>query len=251
MTGAPRHYSREEIAAIAQSLLTQYPAAALSLHRSDFRWKQTVLPAAWHFRKSLANQLDAALATKSLAQLLVVADAIYEWGFGIRIPAAVRRDALFLPTLRRTLLAFRVAPPGNYATCVFPLDALLGIKGLGIASVSKWICMVDQGLFAIYDSRVSIALLDVGLPCGCRAFPIVGRRPVRGLSAWPADSQVSNDPSRAARSYVDYLHVLAQLRRLHRRHYAARVEMALFMAGEDRWPAAGGRPRPLRRGMWT
>lgn len=226
------------------------PRAWLGLQRRNSRWKQTVLPAGWHFRKSLANQLAAALATGSLAQLLVVADAIYEWGFGNRIPAAFRQDALFLPTLRRTLLAFRLAPPGNYATCVFPLEALLGINGLGIASVSKWICTVDQGLFAIYDSRVSIALLDVGLPCGCRAFPIVGRRPVSGLSAWPAASQVRNNPSRAARSCVDYTHVLAQSRRLHRRHYAARVEMALFLAGEDKWPATGARPRPLRRGMW-
>jgi hypothetical protein len=247
----PRHYTDFEIRAITQDFLLRYPPALLSALRGSFTWGTVELPTAWLTRKQLAAALDAALTTGSLSALLAAADRIFLWGFGQGIPQSVRGDPSFLPALYEALLRFRLTPRGNYRACVPALARLLCIKDLGIASVSKWICLLDQERFAIYDSRVSVALLNVAAPCGSRAFPVVGRRPIKGVLAWQADSQVNNDPWRAARVYVDYLHVLEQVRVLHRRHYAARIEMALFMAGGPMWRPPGARRRPMRRGMWS
>lgn len=89
-----QYYCEKEIAAIARRLEALYPAAILSSHQRNFRWTQIVLPVAWHFRKSLTSQLDSALSSNSLHQLQGVAEAIYDWGFGNRIPAALRQPCV-------------------------------------------------------------------------------------------------------------------------------------------------------------
>ncbi len=130
-----------------------------------------------------------------------------------------------------------------------PLSKLLSHNGLGIATVSKCVCFVNQTRFAIFDSRVSIALRNVTIE-GHRAFPVVGRRPSGGRIAWTSTPLLSVSPICTARAYIDYLQILGHLSNTIDGMNAAQIEMALFMAG-DVWPSDGEVLKPLLRGIWS
>jgi len=154
--------------------------------------------------------------------------------------------------LDRLLSAWRV--PGLTAdqreAKVSTLADLLSIKHVGIALASKWLCFVNQQTYAIYDSRVSLAMRDLAID-GNRVFPIVARRSLKEKPAWRADS-VARHPKRMAESYWSYLRVINRAKDLIGPHkgeqrglYPAEVEMALFMLG-DVWPDPQSR-LPLRK----
>ncbi|HSI48940.1 MAG TPA: hypothetical protein VLA61_11760 [Ideonella sp.] len=125
---------------------------------------------------------------------------------------------------------------------------LLSLARLGIATVSKWICFVDQGRYGIFDARVSIALRYVAVGHE-RAFPIVGCRLIKGQRAFRNDTSVTSNPTRMVRAYLDYLEVLSGVA-VQAAMLPAEVEMALFMIG-DVWADGHRTPAPLRRGMWS
>lgn len=243
------HYSDEEVNQIAAAALDRYPQVSLHEFYRGFLWQGVGLPVAWSKRNALELQLKTALRSGNLASLRTAADDIHTWGFGSGIPSALDVSPGFWGDLQRALKAFQAASGGALLMCEKPLAGLLEHQRLGIAKVSKWVCFVDQSRYAIFDSRVSIALRSVTTADGQRAFPIVGRRPSGGRSAWPANSEVLSSPSRTARCYIDYLRVIETVSSAVSPQSPAQVEMALFMAGNV-WPSGNPQLPPLQRGMW-
>jgi hypothetical protein len=132
------------------------------------------------------------------------------------------------------------------------LIRLLSHKNIGIATASKWVCFIDQNKYAIFDSRVSIALRALTAEANRneykRAFPIIPRRAMGGHIAWTADWIVSR-PERIARAYMDYLDVLKGVTGKQNVLNPAQVEMALFMLG-DIWADDQPPLLHLTQGMW-
>ena len=243
------NYSQESISEIAASILEIYPTDQLQILYRTFCWQNIVLPEAQNKRNDLSAALITALKSGHATALRSAADNIHRWGFGRPISAAVRESLAFWSDLEAMLTVFAEMREDEIYQSVEPLSKLLSHNGLGIATVSKWVCFVNQTRFAIFDSRVSIALRNVTIE-GHRAFPVVGRRPSGGRLAWTATPLLSSCPIRTARAYIDYLQVVGRLTNTIGGMTAAQIEMALFMAG-DVWPSECEVLKPLARGIWS
>jgi hypothetical protein len=243
------NYSEEALNEIAASILEIYSAEQLLILYRTFCWQNIVLPEAQNKRNDLSAELISALKSGHATALRSAAENIHHWGFGRPISVAVRESLKFWSDLEAMLAAFAENQDDEIYKCVEPLSKLLSHNGLGIATVSKWVCFVNQTRFAIFDSRVSIALRNVTFE-GHRAFPVVGRRSSGGRLAWTATPLLSSSPLRTARAYMVYLQIVGRLSNTIGGMTAAQIEMALFMAG-DVWPSEGEVLKPLLRGIWS
>jgi len=111
----------------------------------------------------------------------------------------------------------------------------LKIKSIGIARLSKWVCFLDQEAYAIYDSRVSLALRRLRFD-GQRAFPTIGRRS-SAKTKYPYQSYLGKDSFQVAENITSaYLNFLALLDALKLRYHissSSEIEKGLFMLGQD------------------
>ncbi|MET3622545.1 hypothetical protein [Burkholderia ambifaria] len=199
----------------------------------------------------LEKNVQDALRLKSVTLLREAANEIHLWGFGSKLPGSIDRKDWH----ERLRIALELWCDDNSTrTSLTAAFASLHDTGVKIARVSKWLCFLDQRRFAIYDSRVSVALRDCCDDQGRRAFPIVPRRAPKGANQWPGATIMS--PERSADVYVDYIAVtrltarmlndrkIGQLGASWRQDnpesgwWPVHVEMALFMAG-DVWPNHG------------
>lgn len=104
------------------------------------------------------------------------------------------------------------------------LEQCLRTPHVKIARFSKWLCFIDQSKYAIYDSRVSLALRQIKLD-GKRVFPTIGSKTKdRPTGASPAGKHMSE----VYMLYLDLLHSQLPRTKLTR---VADIEMALFMLG--------------------
>jgi hypothetical protein len=243
------NYSQKSLVDIVASVFEIYSTEQLRSLYNTFRWQKIVLPAAETKRNDLSVSLVSALKSGHRADLESAANDIHVWGFGRSIPDSVRNSLSFWSNLGAALNAFSEKHDDEIYQCVEPLAKLLTHERVGIATASKWVCFVDQKRFAIFDSRVSIALRNVTID-GHRAFPVVGRRPSGGRLAWATTPLLNASPIRTARAYIDYLKVVGNLSNIIGHLTPAQIEMALFMAG-DVWPSEGEVLRPLLRGIWS
>ena len=115
------------------------------------------------------------------------------------------------------------------------LAKCLKTPNIKIATFSKWICFTDQSNFAIYDSRVSLALRKIKIDKK-RFFPTLGSR----AKGRPQSDYIGSNASSAADQmagkymvYLDLLHSILSATTLSR---VTELEMALFMLGtEDKY----------------
>lgn len=215
---------------------------------ATFEWDGQTLQAAWATRQALARAGFHDTVEE-------YAERVHKWGFGTLVRASVRQHAAFSPSMQTLCRTWSEEPrPWNRCAGIDDLMALLGIKYLGIARVSKFVCFLDQDRYAIYDSRVSYALKDLTLDGIRRVFPFVGGRPVKNAQYVLADPIVSK-PRYATAVYIVFLRLLQRVAEkleesggitdptlqqvIGERRTPALLEMALFMAGRDRRKTAG------------
>lgn len=211
--------------------------AALDTGRyyANFEWAGVGMPDAWKARERLEQ-----LGKCALVDPMRFADEVHKWGFrNAPVKEAVRKNPHFEPALKNLLLTWT---QGGLSAESKPhklraLTEMLQIPLVGIATASKWICFLNQGSYAIYDSRVSLALREIVVN-GCRPFPIVSRRSLADKKAWRQDLG-KGQAKLMAEAYWAYLLTLESLATVDRRtvvpSLAANVEMALFMMGNV-WP---------------
>ena len=208
-----------------------------------FEWDRQALRPAWASRQALAS--DGFRDTVEH-----YAERVHKWGFGTSVRASVRGHTAFSPSMRALCQAWSEQPhPWSCPVAIDNLIALLDIKYLGIARVSKFVCFLDQDRYAIYDSRVSYALKDLTLDGIGRVFPFIGGRPVKNAQYVLADT-VATKPRHMAAVYIGFLRLLQRVAEklnerggiadpalqqvVGKRWTPALLEMALFMAGQDR-----------------
>jgi len=239
------NYSKKSLNEIAESLFGIYSPERLQLLYSTFSWKNQVLPAAEIKRSDLSKELNLSFSSCEFTGFQRAANNIHIWGFGRPIAAQLQGNPAFWSDLKMTLESFSENRGDDIYKCLKPITRLLTHNRLGIATVSKWVCFVDQANLAIFDSRVSIAMRNVKIE-GYRAFPVVARRASKGHRAWRASTL---SPIRTANAYIDYLQVLGIVSRAIAGMSVAQIEMALFMAG-DVWSNEGDEMGALLPGMW-
>lgn len=205
---------------VAQQLLDRYPAETLEQHCRAFEWKNQRFTTASNKRRELSNTLVTALKNASETGLVAALMDIHMWGLAGKFPPAIQNHK------KRIHAVLRTAKRGELQEK--EIESLLDIPGIGIATASKWICLVDQDRFAIFDSRVSVALKDICVD-GKRSFPIVARRKSARHTPWPSD-QVT--PERMASFYTHYTDTLAEVGAKVRMK-PSEIEMALFMIGDQ------------------
>ena len=108
--------------------------------------------------------------------------------------------------------------------------SILNITGVGIARSSKWICFIDQEKYAIYDSRVSLALSKIKNAEGDKPFFQVLQR--RNLK----DTKYPKGNSRTESLTVDDYFIFLKFINKVADDYEIppyKVEMSLFMMGDD------------------
>ena len=202
-----------------------------------FEYKGVARSDAWHERVFLSEQLLRAIRSKDADRMVVVLRSIHRWGFGKDLPQGVCDQRHDLLRVLRKVMRAKSGPDRQ------DLIWLLGLPEIGIAAVSKWICFVDQNRYAIFDSRVSVALKECR-ENGSRSFPVLQRK---GNNAWPPDQFKSL--GRMADFYLDYLALLQRVAKAVQLK-PAEIEMGLFMIGDipcdnpEAWKENRG---PLRR----
>jgi len=115
------------------------------------------------------------------------------------------------------------------------LAKCLKTPNIKIARFSKWICFVDQSSYAIYDSRVSLALrkIKVGEK---RFFPTLGSRAKGRPQRDYIGSNTSTAAHKMAGKYMVYLDLLNTILSDTAFSRVAELEMSLFMLGtEDKY----------------
>lgn len=153
---------------------------------------------------------------------------VHMWGFGNKpLKSSLDNDELFWSRLRNVLESWYL----DHSDKVESLSRLLSLKGLGIATASKWICMLDQERFAIYDSRVSAALAGI-TDNGKRIFPIVGRRSVESKKYPPQDYRAGK-AHLISEDYQTFILMLQSLQEHYEVDSVSELEKALFMLGKD------------------
>ena len=175
--------------------------------------------------------MASAIAGGSIAAMVGAINEIQAWGFnGRKLQPSIKPDKTFLSELPK---AFEIwsSDPSDSQNKIEALERLLSVKGLGIATISKWLCFTRPKQLAIYDSRVSIALRPI-VTNGQRIFPTVGRRNTKTRKYPPADYQSLKPEIMAARYHI-YTNMLACVVDNKELMTASDVEMALFMLGDN------------------
>lgn len=205
---------------VAQQLLNHYPGETLERYYRAFEWNNQTFTTASAKRRDLSYKLTTSLKNASESGLVAALIDIHKWGLARRFPPAVEANTKRILTVLRTAQGPKLHEK--------EIESLLDLPGIGIATASKWICLVDQDRYAIFDSRVSVALKDICVD-GKRSFPIVARRKSARHTPWPSD-QVA--PERMASFYTHYTDTLAEVGAKVEMKPSA-IEMALFMIGDQ------------------
>lgn len=158
-----------------------------------------------------------------------MADAVYKWGFGNKsTPPSLSANLTLFCELNRCWYAAQ-----DRQKMIATLSEFLDLKGIGIASASKWVCFADEQRFAIYDSRVSAALRAIKVNSKI-VFPTVGRRAVSGKK-YPYATPRTND--QMAHDYLFFIDFVNAIAKTYGIDSPAEIEMGLFMLGdrEENW----------------
>lgn len=161
-------------------------------------------------------------------------DHVHKWGFGgqglNKRQAILLEDKYLTSFIDMTKEWGRAEQPIEMRRC---LEKCLQTPYVKIARFSKWICFVDPIKYAIYDSRVSLALRKIKLS-NKRVFPTLGSKSQNRPNADFIGSTSQVAASRMSESYMIYLDLLNSILPDTNLSGVADIEMALFMLGTNK-----------------
>lgn len=208
---------------------SKYSQAELQDAIDGFEWRDTT-EASLAKRREISEQYRQwAREGAAIDTAEVMATEVYKWGFGKNnCPNSLKSN---WPLFCRVNQCWNEG--SDRKQMVELLSELLCLKGIGIATASKWICFIDGDRYAIYDSRVSAALMSIKVN-NKRVFPTVGRRQF-GAKKYPAPT--FRTPAQMASDYLFFTDFASVVAKRYDLGIPARVEMGLFMLGniEDNW----------------
>jgi hypothetical protein len=214
---------------VAQQILENYSPELLRGKNKIFNWGNTDEIDSIEKRSNLELKTKELITNKNYEGYRFVLEEIYAWGFRGRKPPTSTLSDEFKSAFISMLHAWS-NPEALKHSKLESLEKILAFKNIGIATASKWICFIDQSNYAIYDSRVSIALSIIKDEKGMRIFPIIGRRSTK-FKKYPAQDPKASNSHAMAQSYLFYLETLGFISK-ETTLTASQIEMALFMIGE-------------------
>lgn len=192
--------------------------------RKNYRWKNKLPIESVEMRNNLSRQIVLSRIRNSGGVDIQTLDRIMEWGFPNNPTFAERDPNKCLELTRQAFNLLDNAKPPE-AICKLMSFPLL------ISRASKIIGLADPNYFAVYDSRVGLALATLK-DGDKRLIKIPARKPQPGRS-FPSDICT---PEEWGNNYQRLLWVLEIIRNiLNEEGYPfnlADVEMALFMMGK-------------------
>lgn len=214
---------------IALKVLTVYPEAVLRKNLKNFSWRNKASYEAMNVRLALEKNTQAWLKSQIKDGYKSILNEIYAWGFGGRTPPVSTEEEGFQETFINMMYCWHNSQSSS-SEKIESLEKTLAFRKIGIATVSKWICFIDQSKYAIYDSRVSIALSLITNSDNKRIFPIVGRRSTI-TKKYPAQDTIVSKANSIAEIYLLYINTLKEVKNKVNLT-CAEIEMALFMIGK-------------------
>ena len=228
-------FSESDIDDISNQFYTLFPKSRLEEAYHNFFWgKAKTTAEAVKVRESVYEEFS------SWTNLLNREPDAYEqiqkvhkWGFGRNLD---KRQSILLedPYLLNFLVMIETWKISQDPKKMLnTLETCLLTPYVKIARFSKWICFIDQSKFAIYDSRVSLALRTITLN-EKRIFPTLGAK----SKGRPNHDFIGSNPKTAAKriaaSYMLFLDVLHTTINEYELSSVAQMEMALFMLGPEK-----------------
>lgn len=208
---------------------SKYSQTELQDAIDGFEWRDTTEASLAKRREISEKYSQWAREGAAIDAAEVMATKVYKWGFGKNnCPNSLKSN---WPLFCRVNQCWNEG--GDRKRMVELLTELLRLKGIGIATASKWICFIDEDRYAIYDSRVSAALRSIKVN-NKRVFPTVGRRQF-GSKKYPAPTV--RTPAQMASDYLFFTDFSSVVAKRYNFDSPAKVEMGLFMLGniEDNW----------------
>ncbi len=196
---------------------------ALIAGRKNYRWKNSSLAESLEKRNRLTRLIAQSRIRNSGGVDLTALDEIMAWGFP-RNPQFIPRDPN--KCLEITRDAFNLLDEGKTAEAICKLVSF----PLIISRASKIVGLSDPNYFAIYDSRVGLAL-ETLTDGEKRLIKIPGRAPQPGKT-FPMDTCSNEEWGANYQKLMWVLEIIANV--LNEEGYPfnlADVEMALFMMG--------------------
>lgn len=234
---------------LASGILQKYPIEVLRNAYRRFAWPVrrragTQHPtaaeheAAVSKREEVGARLKGAIRAKCSEQLATALKEVHRWGLAGKTPNALH-DKSILPILVAATSRSHLLQEGAVAQ-------LLKLDGIGIATASKWLGLANKTNYAIYDSRVSVALRDLACDRG-RYLPVVARRTTKTRKPWPADHIQAEA---MAEVYLHYCRALRDIRSAYEDMPPAHTEMGLFVLGDVGCSDPEGWKDSRGKGVW-
>lgn len=229
------HFTELNVQEVSEQFCQLFPKARLEEAYENFSWgKAKTNEEAMRVREAVYKEFSSWANSKNRKpNAAEQIQKVHKWGFGRNLD---KREANLLedPYLANFLDMIQIwqisQDPKNMLDT---LEKCLLTPYVKIARFSKWICFIDQSKFAIYDSRVSLALRQISLNQK-RVFPTLGAK----STGRPNGDFIGSNPRKAAEKiaacYMLYLDVLHTTIGEYDLSSVAHMEMALFMLGPQK-----------------
>jgi hypothetical protein len=214
---------------LANNILLIYSKEDLLTHFNNFTWGKKSFNESIGARFKLEKMTKEWIESNSEDGYEIILNEIYTWGFNKKTPPQSTLSANFKTPFIDLMRTWSDEKSSSIKK-INSLERVLSFDRVGIATVSKWICFIDQSRYAIYDSRVSIALSPITLSSGKRALPIIGRRSTK-TNKYPSQDAVVSNNKAMSEAYILYLDALQEMR-TKVNLTPNQIEMALFMIGK-------------------
>lgn len=221
---------------VCEQFLGIFPSLTIKQAYENFSWGDANTPQeAVATRSKAANDFSSWVTAGCPREIAIQKiDGVNKWGFngqGLDKRQVILYEEPYLSNFISMIQAWKECNDtekmqDTLATC-------LQTPYVKIARFSKWICFVDQNKFAIYDSRVSLALRQIKLD-DSRVFPTLGAKSKGRPNADFISANKIVAAEKVAEIYILYNNMLRALLPHYNLASVAELEMALFMLGTDK-----------------
>jgi len=228
-------FNDREFASLCEQFSEKFPKDIIETAHQNFSWGGAKsFTEALEQRQSVANIFSTWVGGGCCEQGAIEAiEIVHKWGFGgqgLNRNQVILFEPKHLTNFIEMIKAWHAA--NDPVKMRETLSICLRTPYVKIARFSKWICFIDQSKYAIYDSRVYLAMRQIQLE-GKRVFPTLGAK----SKGRPTADFISTDSIKVAEHvsqiYMVYLDLLHNLLPQTSLNSVADIEMGLFMLGVD------------------
>ena len=218
---------------VCEQFLGTFPYLTIEQAYENFSWGNASTPQqAVATRSEVATNFSSWVTAGCPREIAIQKiDEVHKWGFngqGLNKRQVILHDEPYLSNFISLIQVWKQC--NDTSKMQDTLATCLQTPYVKIARFSKWICFIDQKKFAIYDSRVSLALRQIKLDKS-RVFPTLGAKSTGRPNADFISANKIVATERIAATYILYNKMLRAVLPHYNLESVAELEMALFMLG--------------------